>query len=343
MSALLRTTLERLMLREDLAEEEAAALLDALTEPALDPHLASALLVALRSKGETAAEVRGFARAMRARARRPQIPPGTPIVDVVGTGGDASGSLNISTGVALLSAACGLRVVKHGNRSVSSRSGSADTLEALGLKLPLDEERAGACLAAAGFTFLFAPHYHPATKAIARVRAALGVRTVFNMLGPLTNPAAPPFSLVGAFSLPAAELMANAFLGLPIERVMVIHGEPGWDEATPIGPFHVFDVRAGTVTHSVRDASAYGIAKCKAEDLAGGDANYNAGRLRAVLEGREHGAHRDAVVLGAALVLELTGGEPEPGAAARAATRAIDDGRAAQLLAALARFGSGGS
>jgi anthranilate phosphoribosyltransferase len=343
MSALLRTTLEKLMNRENLAEEEAAALLDALTDATPDPHLASALLVALRSKGETAAEVRGFARAMRARARRPQIPPGSPIVDVVGTGGDASGSLNISTGVALLSAACGLRVVKHGNRSVSSKSGSADTLEALGLKLPLDEERAGACLAATGFTFLFAPHYHPATKAIAQVRAALGIRTVFNMLGPLTNPAAPPFSLVGAFSLPAAELMANAFLGLPIERVMVIHGEPGWDEATPVGPFHLFDVGSGKVTHSIRDASLYGIAACEPAHLAGGDAHYNAGRLRAVLEGREHGPHRDAIVLGAALVLELVGSESEPGAAARAAAHAIDDGRAAQQLATLARFASGGT
>ena len=142
---------------------------------------------------------------------QPKLPQGSPIVDIVGTGGDASGSLNISTGAALLAAACGVRVVKHGNRSISSKSGSADTLEALGLKMPLDEVRAGACLAATGFTFLFAPHYHPATKAIAQVRSALGIRTVFNMLGPLTNPAAPPFSLVGAFSLPAAELMANAF------------------------------------------------------------------------------------------------------------------------------------
>jgi anthranilate phosphoribosyltransferase len=341
MSASLRATLEKLLRREDLAEEEAAGLLNALTDAALPAPIAGALLIALRAKGETAAEVRGFARAMRALARQPNLPPGPGGVDVVGTGGDASGSLNISTGAALLSAACGMRVVKHGNRSISSKSGSADTLEVLGLKLPLDEDRAGACLAATGFTFLFAPHYHPAAKAIAPVRAALGVRTVFNLLGPLTNPAAPPFALVGAFSLSAAELMADAFAGMPIERVMVIHGEPGWDEATPVGPFHVFDVQPGKVTRSQRDASTYGIASCKPQDLAGGDATYNAARLRAVLEGREHGAHRDAIVLETALVLELTGTESEPRAAAATAARAIDDGRAAKLLVGLARFGAG--
>jgi anthranilate phosphoribosyltransferase len=341
MSVALRGILERLLRREDLAEDEARQVLQELTDPALSPVLAGAVLVALRAKGETPVEVRGFARAMRELARRPVVAPGSPIVDVVGTGGDASGSVNISTGAALLAAACGLRVVKHGNRSVSSKSGSADTLEALGLRIPLDEARAGACLAATGFTFLFAPHYHPATKAIAQVRAALGMRTVFNILGPLTNPAAPPFSLVGAFSLPAAELIANAFAGLPIERVMVVHGEPGWDEATPVGPFHLFDVQGGQVTRSIRSAAAYGMATCRPQDLAGGDAQYNAARLRDVLEGRDRGAHRDAIVLETALVLELAGRESEPRLAAQAAAQAIDDGRAAKLLVGLARFGGG--
>jgi anthranilate phosphoribosyltransferase len=341
MSAQLRAMLEKLIRRESLTEEEAAALLVELTDATLAPALASALLIALRAKGETAEELRGFARAMRSLALQPDLPPGPPAVDVVGTGGDASGSLNISTGAALLAAACGLRVVKHGNRSVSSRAGSADTLEALGLKLPLDAQQAGACLAATGFTFLFAPHYHPATKAIAQVRSALGVRTVFNLLGPLSNPAAPPYSLAGAFNLPAAELMADAFAGMPIERVMVIHGEPGWDEATPAGPFHVFDVRPGKVTRSLRHASEYGIATCETRDLAGGDAEYNAMRLKAVLEGRERGAHRDAIVLETALVLELMGKESTPRAAAAAAGRALDDGRGAKLLAALGRFSKG--
>lgn len=338
----LRATLERLLNREDLSEGEASVLLTALADATVAPPLASAILVALRTKGETAEEVRGFARAMRSLARKPRIAQGSPILDIVGTGGDASGSLNLSTGAALLAAACGVRVVKHGNRSISSRSGSADTLEALGLKMPLDEVEAGACLAATGFTFLFAPYYHAATKAIAQVRSALGIRTVFNLLGPLTNPAAPPFSLIGAFSLPAAELMANAFSGMPIERVLVIHGEAGWDEPTPVGPFHVFDVRPGKITHETRDASMYGLASCSASDLAGGDVAHNAARMRAVLEGREQGPHRNAIILETALALELTGRESGPLAAATAAGRAIDDGSAARLLAELARFSARG-
>ncbi len=150
--------------------------------------MAGAILAAIRSKGVVAHELRGFARAMRKLARRPNIPEKLRAIDIVGTGGDSSGSLNISTGTALLTAACGVPVVKHGNRSVSSRAGSADVLEALGLKLPLDEQGAAACLNATNFTFLFAPYYHPAMKAIAPVRAALGVRTVFNILGPVVEP-----------------------------------------------------------------------------------------------------------------------------------------------------------
>ena len=222
-----RAILERLLERQNLAEAEADELLVALTDAALEPALAGALLAALRAKGVTADEVRGFARAMRGLARRPSLPPGGPAIDIVGTGGDKSGSFNLSTGASLLVAAMGLRVVKHGNRSVSSRSGSADLLEALGLPLPLDEKSAGDCLAATGFTFLFAPHYHPAMKQVAPVREALGVRTVFNILGPLTNPAEPPYGLIGAYSSESAALMAETLAGMPIERAFVVHGEPG--------------------------------------------------------------------------------------------------------------------
>ena len=176
----------------------------------LEPARAGALLAALRANGESAAEIRGFATAMRELALHPAIPDGKPTVDTVGTGGDGSGSLNLSTGTGLLAAACGSRVVKHGNRSVSSRSGSADMLECLGMPLPLHEPEAVACLEATNFTFLFAPAYHPAMKAVVPVRGAMGVRTVFNLLGPLTNPAAPHYLLLGAFSPTAARLMAEA-------------------------------------------------------------------------------------------------------------------------------------
>ncbi len=336
----LRETLERLLNAQDLAEAEATDLLVALTDPATAPAMAGALLAALRAKGLTAGEVRGFAAAMRSLARRPSLPPGGPAVDVVGTGGDASGSFNISTGASLLSAALGVRVVKHGNRSVSSRSGSADLLECLGLPLPLDERRAGECLAATGFTFLFAPHYHPAMKEIAPVRRALGVRTVFNLLGPLTNPAEPPFGLIGAYSRDAARLMAETLAGMAIERVFVVHGEPGWDEPTPCGRFELYDVSPGRVERSERDPLDCGLPRCTAQDLAGGDAAHNASGLRAVFTGEDRGPHRDALVLNAALVLEVTGTVHDPRAAVRAANEALDRGDGVRLLGRLAAFGA---
>ena len=335
----LRDILERLLQRRDLREAEAGELLVALTDPGVAPAMSGALLAALRSKGVTADEVRGFAGAMRSLARHPVLPPGPPAIDIVGTGGDSSGSFNLSTGASLLVAAMGVRVVKHGNRSVSSRSGSADLLEALGLPLPLDEHAAGDCLAATGFTFLFAPHYHPATKEVAPVRRALGVRTVFNLLGPLTNPAEPPFSLIGAYSAEAAKLMADTLAGMPIERAFVIHGEPGWDEATPVGPFELYDVRPGVVRREVRDARDLGISRCTPQDLAGGDAAHNAAGLRAVFEGRDRGPHRDAIVLNTALALEVTGAVPDAAEAVRAAAVAIDRGDGVRLLERLAEFG----
>ena len=339
MSPAPRDTLEQLLQRRDLSEAQAGELLEALTDPGLAPAVAGALLAALRSKGVTADEVRGLASAMRRLARRPRLSAGAPLVDVVGTGGDGSGSLNLSTGTALLAAACGLRVVKHGNRAVSSRSGSADLLQALGLKMPLDETEAGACLDATGFTFLFAPHYHPALKALAPIRSALGVRTVFNMLGPLANPAEPAFHLIGAFDLAAAELLAQTLAHMSIERAFVVHGESGWDEPTPVGPFNLFDVRPGQVTRTMRDVGEFGLSRCAAAELAGGDAEHNARALRAVLQGEDRGAHRDALLLGTALVLELVGEATDPREGVAMAALAIDSGRARDLLNGLASFG----
>ncbi|MCL4169306.1 UNVERIFIED_CONTAM: hypothetical protein GTU68_060546, partial [Idotea baltica] len=277
----------------------------ALAEGDLQPALAGALLAGLRAKGETANEIRGFAMAMRELALHPTIPDGAPMVDTVGTGGDGSGSLNLSTGTGLLAAACGSRVVKHGNRSVSSRSGSADMLECLGMPLPLHENEAVACLQATGFTFLFAPAYHPAMKAVVPIRGALSVRTVFNVLGPLTNPAAPPFQLIGAYSKETAKLMADTLSGMPLERAFVVHGEPGWDEATPAGDFWLYDVRPGKVTESRRSPEDYGLQRCQPKDLEGGDADFNASELQRVFSGEDQGAHRDALLMGTSLVLEV--------------------------------------
>jgi anthranilate phosphoribosyltransferase len=339
----MKALLERLLEREDLAEAEARDLLRALTSPELPPALAGALLAALRAKGVSAVELRGFAAVMREQALRPVLPPGPPAVDIVGTGGDRSGSLNLSTGAALLTAAAGQRVVKHGNRSVSSRAGAADVLEQLGLALPLDAVAAGHCLAATGFTFLFSPHYHPAMKSIAPVRQALGVRTVFNILGPLSNPAAPEYHVIGAYSSATAALMANALAGLPLTRAFVVHGADGWDEPTPVGPFELYEVRPGRVQRTTRAPEDYGLARCRSADLLGGDAASNAAALRAVLRGAAGGAHRDALLLGAALALEVCGQVDGPAAGMARAAAAIDDGSAGRLLDALAHFRRGGA
>jgi anthranilate phosphoribosyltransferase len=324
--------LEQLIAGQDLAQSQAAEVLRSLAGGEVEPALAGALLTALRIKGEAAAEIRGFAIAMRELAKRPLLPPSDAYVDIVGTGGDGSGSLNLSTGSALLAAAAGLTVVKHGNRSISSRSGSADALAALGLPMPLDEQAAARCLEQTGFTFLFAPHYHPAMKHIAPVRQALGVRTIFNVLGPLVNPAEPPFHVIGAASESLARLMADAIAEMPSKRAFVIHGASGWDEATPTGPFMCFDVKDRRVERFVRDPEAYGVARCTEADLAGGDPQSNAERLAAALRGHDSVAHRDALVIGAGLALEVTGTEPDFSAAVSRARAAIDSGAAAALL-----------
>jgi anthranilate phosphoribosyltransferase len=309
-----------------------------LITPELAPAMAGALLTALRAKGVGAAEVRGFAGAMRALARKPKFPTPLDAIDIVGTGGDSSGSLNLSTGAALLAAACGLPVVKHGNRSISSRSGSADLIEALGFGLPLDEARALRCFDATGFTFLFAPYYHPSMKALAPIRAALGIRTVFNLLGPLTNPAAPRYRLIGAYDAATAELMAGTLLGMDIERAWVVHGAGGWDEATPIGPFLAFDVTRDGIQRCEIDPRELGLAPCASAALAGGDAAANLAALLAVFEGRDRGAHFAALTLQCGLALFIAGRAASIQAGIGLAAAAVDSGRAHVWLQGLRRF-----
>jgi anthranilate phosphoribosyltransferase len=327
--------LDGLLDGKSLTEQQAHGLMHKLAEGELPEALSGALLAGLRAKGETADEIRGFATAMRELAVHPKIPDGAPTVDTVGTGGDGSGSLNLSTGTGLLAAACGSRVVKHGNRSVSSRSGSADMLECLGMPLPLHERQAVDCLQATNFTFLFAPAYHPAMKAVVPVRGALSVRTVFNLLGPLTNPATPPYQLIGAFSPAATKLMAEALAGMPIERAFVVHGAPGWDEATPVGEFILHDVHNGKVTETVRTPEDYGLQRCKPEDLEGGDADHNAQELVRVFSGDDKGAHRDALMMGASLVLEVQGVARDAKEGVEMAAAALDSGAATTLLTKL--------
>jgi anthranilate phosphoribosyltransferase len=338
----LRDTLEYLLGRQNLTEAEAAQLLRSLTAAELAPAMAGALLTALRAKGVTADELRGFAAAMRSLARHPDIAPHADAIDIVGTGGDASGSLNLSTGASLLTAACGMPVVKHGNRSISSRSGSSDLLEKLGLQMPLDERQAAACLLQNDFTFMFAPYYHPAMKALAPVRSALGVRTIFNMLGPLMNPAAPRYHLIGAYSDDTAELMAHCLAGMGgVARAWVVHGAAGWDEATPIGVFQVFDVIDGRVSSRHVDPLDLGLARCSPRDLAGGDAAQNLAAMRLVFSGNDRGAHRDALVLQAGMALHIAGRSLTVAEGIATARAALDSGRAGAWLRRFESYAKG--
>lgn len=320
----MKTLLEKLLEHVDLSEAEAAEAMSRLTDEGVSDAVKAGFLAALRSKGETAEELRGMAMAMRQAAHSFESDLEGPYVDTCGTGGDGSHSINISTAVALVVASVGHPVVKHGNRSVSSKSGSADVLEAMGIALPGDPAAAREMFETYGYTFLFAPVWHPSMKAVVPVRRALGVRTAFNLLGPLTNPASPEVQLLGAFSEEAAGVMAETLSGMPMERAYVVHGAPHWDEATPMGPFIRFDVRPGMVVEERIDPlERYGIPRCEPEDLAGGDAAYNAKALLEIFAGKK-GAGRDAVVLNAVLVLELLGHESAE--ALEIIKAALDDG-----------------
>ena len=328
----MKAALEAIMSGQDLSEAEAEGVMQALATEGTPAAVGGALLAALRTKGESAVEVRGFATAMRTLAIPVQVSAdGPPLVDTCGTGGDGSGSLNLSTAAALVVAAAGARVVKHGNRSISSRAGSADVLETMGIPINHDAEAASSALQALGFVFLFAPNYHPAMKHIMPIRRAMGVRTVFNVLGPLSNPARPPFQVVGAFSLEAAETMAHALSGMDITRAFVVHGAEGWDEATPLGPYHLFDVSPGQVVQTIRDPADVGVPRCTASDLAGGDAAYNARALEELLHGAV-GPHQDAVCLASGLALEVCGLATDHRDGIAMARAALTDGRAAKLL-----------
>lgn len=329
----MRDLVAKILDGEHLSEEEAGRLLTDLTSDDLDPALAAAALAGMRTRGETAVEMRAFARGLQEIAVSPAIADVSRAVDVVGTGGDSSGSLNLSTGAALLAAAAGAEVIKHGNRSVSSRSGSFDVLGALGLDVPWGAERSGEIFEETGFTYLFAPAFHPSMKTIAPVRQSMGTRTIFNLVGPLANPARAPHLVVGAFSAECAEMMAETLSGMDITRAFVIHGEPGWDEPTPVGPYLMFDVTPGSVNRLVEDPADFGFDRCDPGALIGGDAGHNADAIRAVFAG-ERSPHRDALVLGASLALRVRGVSTEE--ALGTASAAIEDGAAAELLDRLA-------
>lgn len=323
--------LARLAAHEDLSRDEAAALVACFLDESVTEAQVGAALVALAMKGETADELAGLAEALRERA----IPVRTRhrvFLDTAGTGGDGSGTFNISTTAAFVIAAAGLPVAKHGNRAASSRSGSADVLSALGISIDADADAAGASLDAIGICFMFAPRYHAATRRVADVRRQLGIRTAFNLLGPLTNPARAPRQIIGVSSDAAVERMAEVAARLGTERAWIVHGD-GLDEVSICGTTRVAEVRDGVVTgvREVRPDDA-GLATAHRGACAGGTPEENADVLIGILEGRIRDARRDIVVLNAAAGLVVGDVEPTLADGARRAEAAIDSGEARRLL-----------
>jgi anthranilate phosphoribosyltransferase len=302
---MLTAFIEKVIQHRDLTETEAAAAMTAVMEGRVEPAPLAGLLVALAMKGERPAEIIGFARTMRAHAVRIS-PPAGQVFDTCGTGGDRSGTFNISSAAAIVVAACGVTVAKHGNRSVSSRCGSADVFEALGVRVDAAPAIVERSLADAGIAFLFAPTFHPSMRHAGPTRKALGLRTVFNLLGPLTNPAGATRQIVGVPQPELTQLLALALVGLGAERAWVVHGADGLDELSTTGFSKVSECLDGAVRTFYVHPSEYGVPVARSEDLRGGDAAENAARIHGVLAG-EPGPARDVVLLNAGAALLVSG------------------------------------
>ena len=332
--------IDKLQRRQDLTVDEAAAAMDEIMEGRAQPAQIAGLLVALAMKGERPSEVVGLARTMRARATRLSR-EFHPVFDTCGTGGDRAHTFNVSTVAALVLAACGVRVAKHGNRSVSSRCGSADVFEALGVNVAADPAVVECCLDQAGIAFFFAPTFHPSMRHAALARRELGVRTAFNLLGPLTNPAGARRQLVGVPRPELTELVARSLSMLGAERAWVVHGADGLDEISTTGYTKVSECRDGAVNTFYIHPADIGLSKADPDALRGGDAVQNATIARAVLGG-EAGPARDIVLLNAAAALLVSGSEHTIAAGLARAADAIDSGRAATVLAQLIAVSNSG-
>lgn len=330
----------KLVRREDLDESEAAEAMETLMRGDATPVQIAGFIVALRTKGETTAEIAGLARAARANATPIEVEGRDSLLDVVGTGGDGIGTFNISTISALVAAAAGARVAKHGNRAASSLCGSADVLEALGVKIDLSPEQAARCLEATGITFLFAPVYHPSFRYAGVPRRELGVRTVFNILGPLCNPAGAGCQALGVADASLLEKMADVLQRLGARRALVFHAADGMDELSTSGPSRVIEVMDGTRREYHLDATELGLERAPLDAVRGGDPAANAAIARDVLAGRT-GPRRDIVLLNAAAALRAAGLAEDWKEGIAVAADTLDSGRAAAKLDEWARVSNG--
>jgi anthranilate phosphoribosyltransferase len=332
----MKAAIEKLLRREDLSQDEATTLMGSVMSGELSQVQIAAILTGLRAKGETVEEIAGFVSAMRDHAVtiRPQR---NTLVDTCGTGGDGSHTFNISTATALVAAGAGAAVAKHGNRAVSSRCGSADVLEALGVSIDVAPGSVAELIDTVGFGFMFAPHHHPAMKHVAPVRRELGIRTVFNLLGPMTNPAGVKRQLVGVFDSSLTEVVAEVLRSLGSERVYVVHGADGSDEVSIGGETTVsFLDEAGGIRTFQFNPESVGIERADTAELAGGDAAHNAGIVETILGGAP-GPRRDAVVLNAAFVIDAAGIASTIEEGVAVARESIDSGAALRVLNELRR------
>jgi anthranilate phosphoribosyltransferase len=336
---MIQRSLQRLLDGSDLSRDDAREVMGSIMRGEATPAQIGGFLVALRAKGETADEIAGCAEAMRDHVLAVH-PRRDDLVDTAGTGGDGANTYNISTAAALVAAAAGAGVAKHGNRAASSATGAADVLEALGFELELPRERIERSIDALGFAFLFAQAHHPAMRHAAPVRRELATRTVFNVLGPLTNPAGARAQVVGVYSPAIVRTIAEALVQLEARRAFVVHGAGGIDELSPAGPNLVCEVDAGTIREYQLDPEELGVPHCEADELRGGDPEHNATALRSVLEGQD-GGHRSAVLLNAAGAIAASGHAHDLREGLKLAREAVDSGAAAERLGELIAFSRG--
>ena len=321
----LRTLIGQVATGAVLTREQASAAFDLMMSGEATPSQMGGLLMALRVRGETIDEITGAVTAMRSKMLRVEAPPNA--IDVVGTGGDASGSYNISTCAALIVAGCGVPVAKHGNRALSSRSGAADVLTALGVRIDISPDHISRCIAGAGIGFMFAPAHHPAMKHVGPTRVELGTRTIFNLLGPLSNPAGVKRQMVGVFSKQWVEPLAQVLNNLGCQAAYVVHGSDGLDEITISGPTSVAALENGAVRTFEITPEEVGLKRAKPEALRGGDAEHNAKALMGVLKG-ERGPFRDVAVLNASAALVVAGKAKDLKDGVALAQKSIDSGEA---------------
>lgn len=332
----MKTAIATVAENKNLTREEAERVAELiLTGQATEAQIAS-LLTALRMKGETVDEILGFASVLRGKANTIS-PKLDNYVDFVGTGGDSTFSFNISTTSAFVVAAAGVPVAKHGNRSISSKSGAGDVLEALGVNISADPDVVEKCVEETGIGFMFAPHFNPCMKYVGSVRSQLGIRTVFNILGPLSNPSRAKKMLVGVYSPKLVETIAKVMAGLGVERGLVVSGEDNMDEITLTGTTTVGEIKDGKVEVFTITPEQFSLKRCSLTDLTGGDGNANAQITKDILSGKETGAKRDIVLFNAGAALYVGGAAESIGDGIKLAASAIDSGKALQTLDAMVK------